>query len=192
MRDCPNSAIRERLPDLINDRLGAPERAEVHAHLNTCADCRSELQLLERVRAASRPVPRVDVQRIVAAVPAYRAASPWRTLTASPLLRAAAVIVIVLLGALLLRRDNPQVVESVPHIPSDSAPAQVATQPPVSTPTPQPRSVSANASELAMGEMFEDLTDSELEALLQSLGSLEAVTPVETEVVPPAVNREGA
>ena len=48
------------------------------------------------------------------------------------------------------------------------------------------------AAELAVGEMFDDLTDSELRALLAALGTLQAVTPVETEVVAPAVNREGA
>jgi anti-sigma factor RsiW len=190
MRDCPNSVIRELLPDLINDRLTAHERAEVHAHLNTCADCRAELELLERVRASVRRTP-VDVGRIVAAVPAYKR-SRWRALSASPLARAAAVVVIALGGALLLRSDDPQVVESVPRIPSDSAPAQVATQTAPSVPSRAPVTTSAPSPELAMGEMFEDLTDSELEALLKSLGTIEAVTPVETEVVPPAVNREGS
>ena len=190
MRDCPNSAIRELLPDLINDRLSARERAEVHAHLNTCADCRAELQLLERVRASVQRTP-VDVARIAAAVPAYKR-SRWRTLSTSPLLRAAAVLVIALGAALLLRRDDVQLVESVPVIPGDSAPTVVAAPPPApTTPVRPPRNGSVASSELAMGEMFEDLTDAELEALLQSMGSIEAVTPVETEVVAPAVNREG-
>lgn len=190
MRDCPNSTIRELLPDLINDRLTAHERAEVHAHLNACADCRAELQLLERVRASVQRTP-VDVARIVASVPAYRR-SPWRTLSASPLLRAAAVIVFALGAALLLRRDDVQVVDSVPLIPGDSAPTVVATPQPAPTPPARPRTASSSSSELAMGEMFDDLTDAELEALLQSMGTMQAVTPVETEVVPPAVNREGA
>jgi hypothetical protein len=189
MRDCPNAAMRELLPDLINDRLTAHERADVHAHLNTCADCRAELQLLERVRASVQRTP-VDVARIVAAVPAYKK-SRWHTVAASPLLRAAAVIVIALGGALLLRQDDAQVVDSVPVTPSDTTPTVVATQPTPTAPAPTQRNGAATSSELAMGEMFEDLTDSELEALLQSMGTIEAVTPVETEVVPPAVNREG-
>ena len=46
--------------------------------------------------------------------------------------------------------------------------------------------------ELAVGEMFHDLTDADLRALLDELRSLEALTPLEAEIVLPAVSRGGA
>jgi hypothetical protein len=188
MRDCPNTTMRERLPDLLHDRLPDALRAEVHAHLNICADCRAELALMERVRAAAA-VPGLDTSRIVAALPAYRPAPRWRRATDSSMVRIAAAIVLVVGGALLLRDSSAPVtdpavsqpVAAVPGAPPPSgATTQVAVRPaPAATPT----------QELAVGEMFHDLTDSELQALLDALGTLEALTPVETEVVVPAVSR---
>jgi predicted anti-sigma-YlaC factor YlaD len=189
MRDCPTVEMRERLPDLLHDRLPAAERALIHAHLNECADCRAELALLERVRAAT-VTPRVDTSRIAAALPSYKATPRWRRLTTSSLLRIAAVLVVIVGGLVLLRQarlrtDEPQ------------APPMVAV--PQTTPSTESATVelrrrvapAAAQTELAMGELFDDLSDSELQALLDALGSLEAVTPVETEVVIPAVNRDG-
>ena len=70
MSDCPNAEIRDRLPDLLHDRLDAPTRARVLAHIDGCADCRSELELLRSMRGSiERGTPRVDVDRIVAALP---------------------------------------------------------------------------------------------------------------------------
>ena len=43
--------------------------------------------------------------------------------------------------------------------------------------------------ELALGETVHDLSDAELRTLLSELGTLEAVTPTETEVVVPALGR---
>ena len=70
MSDCPNAEIRDLLPDLMHDRLDAPTRARVLAHVDGCADCRSELELLRSMRGSmERATPRVDVDRIVAALP---------------------------------------------------------------------------------------------------------------------------
>lgn len=193
MRDCPNATMRERLPDLLHDRLPAALRAEVHAHLNTCADCRAELALLETVRAAA-VAPKVDTQRIVSALPPYRAASRWRRAFASPLLRLAAAVVL-LAGSALLLTDSPAPVEGPPPI--VTPPVAVVPMPDTQTApdtgrdVPERRGPAPAATELAIGEMFDDLTDSELRALLEAFGTIKAVTPVETEVVAPAVNREG-
>lgn len=70
MSDCPNAEIRDLLPDLLHDRLDAPARARVLAHVDGCADCRSELELLRSLRGSmERATPRVDLDRVVAALP---------------------------------------------------------------------------------------------------------------------------
>jgi hypothetical protein len=193
MRDCENADMRDRLPDLVHDRLPATLRAELHAHLNQCADCRAELALLERVRAAATAVS-VDAGRIVAALPAYRAPSVWRRATQSRALRIAAVIVLVIGGSMLVSDDVPQTAEE----PGAAPVARVATTP--DTPVTRgatsqvpvrPRQATPPA-ELAVGETFDDLTDTELQALLKAMESMEARTSTETEVVIPAVSRGGA
>lgn len=188
MRDCPNATMRERLPDLLHDRLSAALRAEVRAHLETCAECRAEFQLLEQVRAIV-VAPTVDTRRIASALPPYRAAPRWRGTVQSPLFRIAAAVVILLGGAMLVTDAPVPIDEPAVGKPVVSAPV-------VQTPTGATSQVAVRPSpsattELAVGEMFHDLTDSDLQALLDELGSLEAVTPVETEVVVPAVNRGG-
>jgi hypothetical protein len=86
MSDCSNAEIRDLLPDLMHDRLDAPTRARVVAHVEGCADCRSELELLRSLRGAlDRGTPRVDVNRIVAALPKPGSVRPrqhrgWRVL----------------------------------------------------------------------------------------------------------------
>ncbi len=86
MSDCPNAEVRDLLPDLLHDRLDARTRARVVAHVDGCADCRSELELLRSLRGSlDRGIPRVDVDRIVAALPAPASVRPrqhrgWRVL----------------------------------------------------------------------------------------------------------------
>jgi anti-sigma factor RsiW len=76
MTDCTNVLVRERLPDLLHERLDAVSRAEVQAHLAACAECAAELTLLREARRAMQRVPAVDVARIVAALPGPTAAAP--------------------------------------------------------------------------------------------------------------------
>jgi hypothetical protein len=86
MSDCSNAEVRDLLPDLLHDRLDARTRARVVAHVDGCADCRSELELLRSLRGSlDRGTPRVDVGRIVAALPAPASVRPrqhrgWRVL----------------------------------------------------------------------------------------------------------------
>jgi hypothetical protein len=87
MSDCPNADIRDLLPDLLHDRLDAGTRARVVAHIDDCADCRSELELLRFARSSlDRDTPRVEVNRIVAALPTPSSVRPlqrrrgWRVL----------------------------------------------------------------------------------------------------------------
>src|SRR5687768_18590158 len=76
MTDCTNVLVRERLPELLHERLDAVARAEVQAHLGACAECAAELTLLREARRSMQRVPVVDVARIVAALPGPAAAAP--------------------------------------------------------------------------------------------------------------------
>jgi hypothetical protein len=105
---------RERLSGLLDDALGAPERAEVRAHLESCPECRRELDrlramvaLLSRVERPRAPLGFVD--RVMdAAHPA-----PWHRRLGRRLflplniklpVQAAAMLVIATLGIYLLQR----------------------------------------------------------------------------------------
>jgi putative zinc finger protein len=190
MHDCTNAKMRDLLPDLLHDRLPAAARAEVRAHVDACDACRSELELLLLVRAAVI-TPRVDASRIAASIPPYRVRSFWRRTVESPQLRAAAAIVLVVGGgtlfALVARRpqapDVPPTV-FVPTVPEVAASAPATTE----VVSPTGRVVSG---ELAVGETFQDLTESELRSLLDELANLEAVTPAEDDIVLPALGRSG-
>lgn len=184
MRDCPNATMRELLPDLMHDRIGAAQRAELRAHLAACADCRAELLLLEQVRAGA-PTPRVDIERIVAVLPAYTARSIWSGRPAS-LMRIAAAILLVAGGAAITMnaRRNQVAAPSQDTVPQVVAPRQDTVQQ-VAAVTPQ--------AELAVGETLQDVSDSDLRLLLDELATFEAVTPSETEVVvTPAISTRGS
>jgi len=202
MRDCANVAMRDLLPDLLHDRLPAALRAEVTAHVAGCADCRAELAILRSVVAMS-VVPRVDAARIAAALPSYRATSRWRRLVVSPAFRIAAAIALLVGGAGVIavvarQRDakSPEDMVQAP-LPKSSAPAvplstsvpPAATPEVAVTPAPKPRTSPPGPAELALGESFHDLTDSELRALLAEMERFEAMTPSETEIVVPSPGR---
>lgn len=158
MTDCPNGDIRDLLPDLLHGRLGATERAAVEVHLRDCEECRDELELLRSMRSALRRAPAVNVDRIVAEIPPYHAPARaarswggWRIAAAITLLAAGGTSVVV------ARND-------------DRKPATVAT-------------ASASAPrELALtGGAVGELDDSELSALINDVGSLDAVTPADAD-----------
>ena len=69
MFDCADVEMRELLPDLAAGSLDDSTRARVEQHIASCAECASELETLRLVRSAFAATHRVDVQRIVAALP---------------------------------------------------------------------------------------------------------------------------
>jgi len=195
MRDCDNGEVRDLLPDLLHDRLNPAARAEVQRHVDACDDCRAELELLRRVLAVT-PTPAVDVARIAAAVPAYRRRARLSGSARAWALRAAAVVAMIAGGWGVLRVASGTATSGGPPTPAvavlpppvvSPVPATPRSAPNDSTRVPAPRPV----TELALGESFHDLSDRELQALLDELGSLDAMTPAETEEVVPAIDRSG-
>ena len=203
MNDCPNGDMRDLLPDLLHGRLGAAERGAVEAHLLACVDCREELELLRDMSRALRRVPAVSVADIVAALPApgsaRRSWGGWRV---------AAAIAFVAAGgtSVALLRHQPAAIErsavvspALPAVAADSAPMDVATAPgsaELGTPAVQG---SEQPPELAVASAaIGDLDESELSALLDDIGSLDAVTPADVDnpaavsPIAPGTGEEGA
>jgi hypothetical protein len=134
---------RELFTARIDDALAADERARLERHLAGCADCRRELERLERTVALlhqARPVhaPAGFVERVAAAV---RPAPPRRRLVHAlfrPLpvklpLHAAALVLVAITATWLLR---------TPHEAGRAAlaPATPASEPSTAPPPPQGRS----------------------------------------------------
>ena len=61
MTDCSSAEMRDRLPDLLHERLDPSARAAVMAHVADCQDCDLELALLREARVAIciRPLPKL-------------------------------------------------------------------------------------------------------------------------------------
>lgn len=169
MRECGNAEMRDRLPDLLGQGPGG-ELDRVREHVGECDACRDELAFLRRVRGTA-VAPRLDAARIAAAIPPYAPAPAWRRMVDSPVgrLAAAAVVLFALaMGQALWKRDAA--------VRDSLALATVAAPP----------------AELPVGPLSE-LSESDLESLLDDLDELEAVTPSEEDVVVvPALEGNGA
>jgi anti-sigma factor RsiW len=61
--------MRDLLPDFVHGQLDAARAAEVREHVASCAECASELELLNEVVASAPSVPAMNIDQIVAALP---------------------------------------------------------------------------------------------------------------------------
>jgi len=119
-REAAHREAQDLLPWLANGRLDGAELQRVHAHLNTCATCRADLDTLYTLQdVADLPPPGLDVDKAFARLlPQLDAVAPadaapvipgWRTRLAANdgrWLRAAVGLqfcAIVVLGTLLVR-----------------------------------------------------------------------------------------
>jgi Putative zinc-finger len=208
MSDCPNAEVRDLLPELLHDRLDAPVRAQVLAHVNGCADCRSELELLRSMRGTlHRGTPRVDVNRIVAALPTsarpaqrrgWRVLNDWRVAAAVTFLVAGGTSMIVIRNARDAGRDSTATpaVRPVTTVASETTtnvrpPAETASHPAAATSIPNhPRAVtppvsrateavaSTNDQGASLGNSrINDLSSRQLKSLLNDIDHMDA-TPI--------------
>jgi hypothetical protein len=184
MNDCPRVEFRDRLPELVHERLDVEERAVLMAHIEVCADCRAELELLRGVRAVLVVAPVMDIDRIVHSLP-----SPNQRRVSARGLRgrfaewqlAAAALVLLAGGASLTMyaRGGVQgrsivdsnVVASVKAAPNTSKAETVA-----------PKVEGSSENELAVGADLSDLTPGELTRLLSDVERLEPLPQTETDL----------
>ncbi len=157
MTDCPNAEMRDRLPDLLHDRLDASERAVVMAHVADCADCRAELEVLRGVqRMLIEDTPAVDVARIVAALPkpAQRpvvAVAAGRRRTWVDWRMAAAITVLAVgAGSFSLLRHDAGHVDASSEVVAERSAAPAASVTPATPPSAQ-TSAATNSPKVADG-----------------------------------------
>ena len=165
MNDCVNAEMRDELPALMHGRLSAERRALVEAHLDTCTDCRAELELLERVRASMAPAPRVDTTSIAGALsrPGPRISGAWLVRRR---VRFAAAAGLILAAAGLLTFAGAERLWV-----SESAPAGEI----------------AGTAGLVPDGAFDDLTESDLRSLLAALDDFDGLPAVEPRSVASAL-----
>lgn len=196
MTDCPNAEMRDRLPDLLHERLEDSVRALVLAHVGDCAECHAELALLRKMRGSlSSNIVAIDTTVVARAVVSRTIAAPragqrsrwvdWRI--------AAAIAVLAVGGASFAtfratRSLGHQVTAVVPPVATTQT--QIARVPespaapvaPHRSPGSEERAPRAGAELAAAGDVS-DLSDSDLRTLLGDLDTIEAVPPTDPEPV---------
>ncbi len=173
MRDC--ESIQDLLPDLVAGRLDADEASRVTAHVDGCPACAAELAVVRAARAAfARSAPAVDVARIVSALPTpvVPLASRRQRRTRWASWKIAATIATIAVGGLSIGvlqgvlRDN----EKSPHTRS----------------VEQGKNIDVSeASGLSVGGNLNDLSDEDMQTLLDKIDQLDAVPSADPQ---PAVS----
>jgi hypothetical protein len=190
MNDCQNGDMRDLLPGYVHGTLSAADRSAVATHLATCADCSAEAGLIGTASRAF-PVPVLDVERIVKALPSAPRHSSGGWL-AGGAWRAAAAIGLLALGAYAMVAVRARFNAVSRQTAAASAPATnaaVAATSPRAVPvidTParviEPAAASGpRAQGMSFGGGLSDLSDEQLDALLAELNALDSLPSVEPE-----------
>ncbi len=173
MRECQDETVKDMLPELAAGRLSPADAARVTAHVDACPACAAELAVVRAAHAAF-PAPAVDIARIVAALPTppakviefaprmrKRRFTSWRIAATIATIAVSGVSIGVLQG--VLRDNKPPAVKRVVLKASDAA----------------------EASGLTVGGSLNDLSEKEMQTLLDKLDELDAVPSAEPQ---PAVS----
>ena len=173
MRDCQDEKIKDLLPEYALGRLSPALASEVSAHVEACQSCAAELSVVRAAHAAFR-APQVDVAAIVRALPTpvtplapriekrTRRFTSWRIAATIATIAVGGVSVAVIQG--VLRDDRP---------------------PGIHKPVPKPNDNTAESSGLSVGGNLNDLSEKEMQTLLDKLDELDAVPSAEPQ---PAVS----
>jgi anti-sigma factor RsiW len=180
MRDCVDENIKDLLPDLVAGRLDGAERERVSAHVNACASCAAEVVVLRSASRVLSAAPSIDIARIVNALPAPPAQVVsldarreqrrprrvnWRVAATIATIAVSGVSVALLQSIV---RDG--------HKPPVAAHQKAAVS----------KVTDADQSGLAVGgSNLNDLTESQMQALLDKLDEMDAVPSAEPQ---PAVS----
>ena len=168
MSDCLNVEIRELLPEYLGGTLSASRRAEVDAHVASCAECADELAVMRLVREAYAESPAVNVNAIVAALPRKSARPAMRSWRRSHAFQIAAAVSFIALGGISLAVARSFFNGTTPAGQIDTGTA----------------SSGAEAPAISFAGGVSDLGDEDLEALLTALETIEALPVTETSDPP--------
>ena len=108
---CDHDAIDLLLPWYVNDTLNPDEHERVSKHVATCAECRENVSLLAKVRAAvvrTKATPIVPQPRIDELLDSISTGNPLRHLDRqqSKILFAAAAVTLLLIATLILSNQE--------------------------------------------------------------------------------------
>ena len=183
MTDCQYPEIRDSLPDLLHGRLGEVDKATLAAHIESCAGCRAELALLREVRASAPLAPRIDIERVSAALPLRSVVvpEPQRVPAVSshnsPVWKFAAAIAIAIFGGLLVYErgivsDEGSTTVAASSIPGEAEARAIGVQ---------SATVAGTDRSLSLVAGVHELTDEQIEALLVELDDIETIPSAEPE-----------
>jgi anti-sigma factor RsiW len=187
MTDMTHEQIRDALPDVVHSTIDRDRRLLIEDHLRACAECASEMRVLQMVKDAPSFVPMIDAVKVSSnilpygGIPAERPRSRtrvWQTL--------AAVAAVVIVAVTLMSRGANEI--SAPAAPS----SQVAVSPSVAVPpvdvtartdSPARSAVTAapKAHELQVAVGLDDLSDRSVAQLASDLGALDGLPSAEPE-----------
>jgi anti-sigma factor RsiW len=187
-----NAEVKEALPDLLNGRLSALDTATMKAHVESCADCRAELELLRQAKTSALLIPAMDAAKIAAAIPPYPRV-PAHVAPSPPVaarfsaLRIAAVAVLIAAGGLVWSVTARNGVEPITRTAVNTAspdasvaPGAVSTSSTESAPALNASSETQTAS-LSLVGSTSDLSDADLELLVAELDEMEPLPAEEPQ-----------
>jgi hypothetical protein len=211
MNECIETEARDALPDLSHGRLSDLDTATLTALVESCADCRAELDLLRQLRSSAPFAPSMDVARIVSSLPFPTPSAPdlvasaqSRTKSAprhSFIWKAGSFAALLVVGSLTFAnyRNASLSVSSGQHEPTAApvvaaapllqAVAAVSSQPVGSQPVAATESSSAAPAKVAVSSTglsltgVQGLTDDQLQALVNSLDNVQGLPSAEPEAV---------
>jgi hypothetical protein len=207
MNDCSNAEIRDRLPDLLHDRLDVGVRAAIVAHVDGCVDCRDELELLRGIHGTlMAAAPRVDIEYVMGALPkaparaarsraAHRRWTDWRVAAGVTLLIAGGSSVALLNrgtnasngGSAVVPVQSGPVARTTAHVAGSDAAPVVSAPANSGAATLAENVASADdpdaSADVAPDSRFAGLNARQLETLLGEIDHLQPVPVTEPEPV---------
>jgi len=190
---CVNAEVKEALPDLLNGRLSALDSVTMNAHVESCADCRADLELLRQVKTSALLIPAMDAAKIATAISPYPRVpthvEPSRpAATRFKALRIAAVAVVVAAGGLVWSVTSRDVVEPVTRTVVNTVDPNAASATPgvagSSSTESSPEAVASNETQVASLSLVgstSDLSDADLELLVAELDDMEPLPAEEPQ-----------
>jgi anti-sigma factor RsiW len=189
MTEMTHDEIRDGLPDLVHGKVDADRRSAIENHLRSCAECASELRVLQMVNEAPSFAPMIDAVKVANAIPPYGGvpAERPRATTRRFQWALAAAAAVVVAGTLLLRGVSstvspavtPSRVGSVPVTRSPATPSPIA----ASIPGESTNKVSVRNSsrELQVATALDGISDVGVAQLTRDLDGLDGLPSSDPE-----------